>query len=231
MSHATRWQQVNRIVSHYYGAEADASRADALRQLPRDVLAADAKVLQLDLCSDDLERIADLLAEMASQATNCSLADRERMRRRIEVALTRMKRAFLLRRTLYAAVYLLGLTFALVGLYYSLRGDWQRGLIIGGVGAAHIAVSMTRNAVSGVRESSSDLLQLRAAYTSFFAEIDQWQHRYTSLDFPDALNVKRVVALQYRRSAKHAIELIDRYCKPAQVAIPQIETKTTESGV
>ena len=226
MVNATRWEQVTNIVSHYYGAEASASRADALRHAPRDVVAADAETLKLELSRGDLERIADLLAEMASESTKCSLADRQRTRQRIEVALTRMTHAFWLRRTLYAVTYLLGLTFALAGLYYALRGDWQRGLVVGGVGVLHITASIVRNAVSGVRESSSDLLQLRAAYGAFFAEIDQWQHRYTSLDSPDALYTKRAVTRQYRSSARHAVELIERYCKPAPAATPEIPEGT-----
>ena len=158
MLDAARWEQVTFIISYYYGSVADGSRADALRYAPRDVVAADAETLKLTLSRCDLERIADLLAEMVSEATKCSLADRQRTRERIEAALTRMTRAFWLRRTLYATTYLLGLAFALAGLYYAVRGDWLHGLVVGGVGAAHIAASIVRNAVSGVRESSSDLL-------------------------------------------------------------------------
>src|SRR5215471_17096672 len=178
MTDTTRWEQVARVISEYYGVNADPARADQLRLAPREVLAADAKRLQLGLSAGDLNRIGDLLAVMSSEATAFSLSDRERTRQRIEKALTRMKRTFWLRRILYGAVYLLGLAFALAGMYFAIRGDWQRGLMIGGLGATNIALSVTRNAVSGVRASSSDLLQLRAAYTAFFTEIAQWQHRY-----------------------------------------------------
>jgi hypothetical protein len=105
-------------------------------------------------------------------------------------------------------------------MYYAVRGDWARGLVIGGLGAANIALSITRNAVSGVRASSSDLLQLRAAYTAFFNEVAQWQHRYTSLDSAGALDEKLYVALQYRRSAAHAVDLIETYCKLEPSPVP-----------
>ena len=228
MAYATRWEQITRLIDHYYGIRSNASSADRLHQAPRDVLVADAKTLKLNLSTSDLERIGDLLAEMTAESTKCSLSDRELTRLRIETALARMKRAYWLRRILYSAIYSLGLGFALLGLYYSVRGQWQRGLIIGGLGAANIAISITRNAVSGVRESSSDLLQLRAAYTAFFAEIDQWQHRYTSLDLADALDLKRSVADQYRQSALHAVVFIETYCKSRVSLIPP--ARATEGG-
>jgi hypothetical protein len=222
MQTSTRREEIARLVSYYHGADAGAEKADALRQAPREVVAADAATLSLHLGAADLERVADLLAAMSQEATKCSLADRDRTRRRIENALSRMKHAYWLRRALYGALYLLGLAFILTALYYSVRAKWGHALIIGGVGAAHIAISIVRNAISGVRESSSDLAQLRAAYGSFFAEVDQWQHRYTALDSADALGAKRVVAREYRRSAEHATELIERHCKPHPLPRPDL---------
>lgn len=124
-----------------------------------------------------------------------------------------MKHAFRLLLVMHNVMFYLGVALIVIGTISAFNGRAVAGIVLGGVGLVDLIFFLIKEPIEGIHESTGNLMQLRAAYNSYFVQLEQWQLYYDYQANAKHLKIKRQVADQIHQYTNATLDLIQQYCK------------------
>lgn len=179
-----------------------------------------AKALNLKSFSDeDLGFLAKLTYEVRHTVLNQFRDQKGRAERRIDKSIQAMKLAFRLTLVMHNVMFYLGVALVVIGVISAFSGRSLEGITLGGVGLFDIIFYLIRKPIEGIHESTGNLMQLRAAYNSFFMLLKQWdvqEHFWLYIGYASEDHFGRVrrISKTFQQHTGDTLDLISQYCKP-----------------
>jgi ABC-type multidrug transport system fused ATPase/permease subunit len=204
--------ELARLLDHLIGSKSDYGRVRELWYSPTE--AVKMAVQQTGLSPEpDYELIAMVLTENALRATDQAATQRRRSEARVNRSIRSMKASFIIMVVMHNTVFYLGVALVVLAAFWAFQGNAIAAALIGSVGLLELALFFLKEPVEGVHESIGDLLQLRAAYNSYFAQLDQWQLYYDNVSDAALFPTKRQIGHEIQQSTETTVQLVEHYTK------------------
>lgn len=187
---------------------------DRLLLAPEEVVRDAAQKLNLTLNGEELAFIAAALIEAGRIATAQGVIQKQRAEQRINQSIQAMRNAFRLMLVMHNVMFYLGVALIVISVISAFNGRAVAGIVLGGVGLVDLIFFLIKEPIEGIHESTGNLMQLRAAYNSYFVQLEQWQLYYDYQSGKDYIEIKRQVADQIHQYTEATLDLIQQYCKP-----------------
>jgi ABC-type multidrug transport system fused ATPase/permease subunit len=215
MGEATFMNSISRTVSvlldYLFGPNSHSERVEQFWYSPNDALHDANQTLRLDLSRDEITPIVTVITESVRMATAQSVTQRKRSEQRVERSIRSMKSAFRVQIVMHNVMFYLGVSLIMAAVVSAIKGHSLASLVIGGIGVFDLAIFFLKEPVEGLHESVGNLLQLRAAYNSFFAQLDQWQLYFDKVAGAEFLGIKHQITNLIQDSTDHTVQLIHDY--------------------
>lgn len=164
------------------------------------------------LRDDELSFVSKVLNESVKVWTLLSLAQKQRAEKRINQSINAMKRAYNLMLIMHNVMFYLGVALIFIGIISAFGGKEIAGIVLGGIGLANLMIFLIKEPIEGIHESIGNLMQIRSAYNSYFAQLEQWQLYYDSQHDEEHLEKKREIAKLIHQYTEATLVLIQDYC-------------------
>jgi hypothetical protein len=166
-----KFEEVNKVLEYFYvESPALQQRRSRFALYPEEAVRDAAKEMNLTLKDDDLLSLAKILNESFQVWVRLSLAQKQRAEKRIDQSINAMKRAYTLMLIMHNVMFYLGVALIVIGTINAFAGKTISGIVLGGIGLADLIFFLIKEPIEGVHESIGNLMQLRAAYNSYFAQ-------------------------------------------------------------
>ena len=204
-------REVSALLDYFFGSASNSERVRQFWYSPKDAVNEATQTLRLDLSQPEINSIAIAMTESVRLATAQSVTQRKRSEQRVERSIRSMKSAFQVQIVMHNVMFYLGVSLIVAAVIFAFRGNSLAALVIGGIGVFDLAIFFLKEPVEGIHESVGNLLQLRAAYNAFFAQLDQWQLHFDNLAGAEFLGPKRQITNLIQLSTEHTVQLIHDY--------------------
>lgn len=204
-------KKVRTLLDYLLGPASNSERVRQFWYSPGDAIREADDALALGLSGEEIGSIAIVITEGIRLATEQSVLQQKRSEQRIERSIRSMKSSFRVQIVMHNVMFYLGATLVVASMVFAFLGKWPAALSIGGIGVFDLAIFFLKEPIEGVHESAGNLLQLRAAYNAFFAQLSQWQLYFDNLDKPQFVETKRQITKLIRHSTQQTIQLIHDY--------------------
>lgn len=204
-------RKVSTLLDYFFGSGSHSERVEQFWYSPKDALHEAIQTLGLALSQDEINSIATVMTESVRLATAQSVTQRKRSEQRVERSIRSMKSAFQVQIVMHNVMFYLGVSLIVAAVVCAFQGNSPAALVIGGIGVFDLAIFFLKEPVEGLHESVGNLLQLRAAYNAFFAQLDQWQLYFDKLTGAQFLGTKHQITNLIQDSTEHTVQLIHDY--------------------
>ena len=205
--------ELHKIMDYFYTDFHAGGRRRRLRVTPEEAVHDAAQELGIIWEDQDSSFVAAVLSEQIQIATAQSVAQKKQAERRTDQSIRAMRYAFRLTLLMHNVMFYLGVALIIVGVLSAFNGKAIAGIILGGVGLTDLIFFLIKEPVEGIHESVGNLMQLRAAYNSYFVQLDQWQLYYDYQADEENFKTKQQVTDLIHQHTEVALNLIQQYCK------------------
>jgi hypothetical protein len=204
-------REMGRLLDYVFGDSSNAERVRLFWYSPKDSLNEAIETLELAISQEEINSIALVMTESVRLATTQSITQRKRSEQRVERSIRSMKSAFQVQIVMHNVMFYLGVSLIVTAVVCAFQGNSLASLVIGGIGIFDLAIFLIKKPVEGLHESVGNLLQLRAAYNAFFAQLDQWQLYFENLSGAQFLETKHQITNLMQHSTENTVQLIHDY--------------------
>lgn len=111
-------------------------------------------------------------------------------------------------------MFYMGIALIIISAISAFNGKLVTGVVLGSIGLTDLIFFLIKEPIEGIHESVGNLMQLRAAYNSYFAQLAQWQLYFDYQNEPESIEEKRQVSDMIHKYTATTLDFIERYCEP-----------------